>query len=299
MLRMHLEIITIALAITMLEGCGAPLKKADDVKHIFADSQDIFQKVTNLCRILQGRQQTPNLNGIALANQVCRSPSSNPYMYDDLQNVLPFTTFLRNSSTNKDVTVQGATNEIFKVQTRSELWLSRSLLQLAVKVFNSLQNETNSILGQGGSSSSQNNDFNFQIIGKPKFDTKAFEFSIEFNLNSTKAQNGLVDINNTLRATGQLFEKKYIAVKAETIQDMPKEKSLIKSARILILLVPHSGDIFMDISTDFDFHSFGVDQAFSKEIEKTLGTGLKSVPDLVAKLDRGRGIYLQDEKKSK
>ena len=57
---------------------------------------------------------------------------------------------------------------------------------------------------------------------------------------------------------GALFEKKYFAATVETVGTEPSEKSLINDGRILIVVVPHAADIFLDITTDLNFHSFRV-----------------------------------------
>lgn len=259
-------------------GIGAPTQTSDDVAHIFNDVSGLSEKVGNLCNLLKVRGNQPNLNGISVANDVCTSPASSAVNYDALGKSLAFTSFFGEGSGTGD-------NSVLSINTRSEVWLNRSLLQLAQTVVGSLEKETNNVLGQGGQSSSKNEDFQFEVLGKPNFDSQNFTFSLEFVIRSTREQNGQIDINNQFKVTGQMFDNRYFAATAQTLAPADFKQSILKEGKFLILIVPHSGDVFIDISSNLIFHSVGVDKAFESQIKTALEPGLKSIPDLLAKLE--------------
>ena len=260
-----------------LFGTGAPTKNADDVAHIFSDAMDLSEKAGTLCTSLQQRSQEPNLNGVGLANDICTEAGTSPQNYDSLSTSLAFT--------KVESTTSSTDSQIFSITTRSEVWLNRNLLQLASTLIGQLEDETSGILGGGGQGSSKNQDFTFEIIGKPEFDKSNFSFSLDFNLVSTRAQNGQIDLNNSFHVEGQMFEEKYFAVTAVTTGAQPVETSLMSEGKFLILIIPHAGDVFLDISTTLLIHSFGVNATMEESLVKALGPGLKSIPDLIAKLE--------------
>ncbi len=268
-----------------LASCGAPLKTADQVKGIFSNSQQLKEKVSSLCTILGSRPASPNLNGIGLANEVCTNPGSRPLDYNSMQKSVGFSI-----AEGVAATSETTKTAIFRIQTRSEMWLNRNILALAQVMFNQLKSETDGLLGSsGGAGESANKDFQFKVIGKPTFDTEKWQLDLQFSISSSKAQNGQVDINNTFKVSGILFEQKYFAALAETVGSEPVEKSIMESGRFLIVLVPHAGDIYLDITSDIRLHSFGVDSVMKTAIIDALGPGLKSIPDLLSGLSKRNG----------
>lgn len=258
-------------------GVGAPTRSADGVAHIFADASDLSEKLADLCGLLQARSQEPKLTGVGLANDVCTQPGTSPQNYDALTTSLAFT--------KVESLTSSTDSQIFSIMTRSEVWLNRNLLQLASTLVGKLENETTGVLGGGGQGSSKNNDFTFEIIGKPEFDNTDFSFSMNFNLISTRAQNGQIDLNNSFRVEGKMIDEKYFAVTAVTTGPQAVETSLMSEGKFLILIVPHAGDVFVDVSTTLLIHSFGVNSTMEESLVKALGPGLKSIPDLIAKLE--------------
>ncbi len=258
-------------------GTGAPTGNADKVGHIFKDANSLSEKMSELCGLIQLRSQQPNLAGVGLANEICTKPGTSPQNYNSLTTNLAFTSI--------QSSISPTNSEIFSLATRSEVWLNRNLLQLANVLITGLESETNGVIGSGGTGTSRNKDFTFEILGKPQFDKSNFSFSMDFSLVSTRAQNGQIDVNNKFSVSGQLFEDKFFAVTAVTQSLQPVEVSLLNEGKFLILIVPHAGDVFVDVSTTLLFHSFGVNSIMEERLIKALGPGLKSVPDLIAKLE--------------
>lgn len=275
-----MKIIVASIAAILLVSCGAPLKKADQVSSIFSDSMQLNEKLTSLCDILKVRQESPNLNGIGLANDVCTKAGSRPLNYSSLNGALGFTVVDGASSTN-----DATKSSIYTVRTRSEVWLNKGLVSLVSTLVGQLKNQTDSLLGSGGAGSASNEKFSFKIIGKPNFDMEKFELSVDLSIVSTKAQNGQANIDNTFKVRGKLFDQKYFVAVAETTESAPVEKSLIESSKFLITIVPHAGDIYVDITTDVRLHSFGVDQTMKQTMVDTLGPSLLNIVNLLAKLN--------------
>jgi hypothetical protein len=270
----------VVIAAIFLASCGAPLKKADEVSTIFSDSMQLNEKLSALCGELRTRPESPNLVGIGLADDVCGKPGSRALSYPALNGSLGFTVVEGQSSTN-----DATKDSIFTIRTRSEVWLNKGLISLVSSLVGKLKSETDALMSKGGSASAYNEKFAFKVVGKPQFDMEKMELNLDISIVSTKAQNGQVNVDNNIKVRGKLFDQKYFVALAETTESSPVAKSLIESAKFLITVVPHAGDVYVDITTDVRLHSFGVDSTMKQQMVEMLGPGLLNIVDLLAKIE--------------
>lgn len=268
-----------ASLIAALVSCGAPMKSADDVGSIFSDSSSLKSKVSDFCKVLNGRTVDPNLTNIGLADSLCANAGDKYRNYDEIrgEGFLPFS---EEKATGATTSLTDANVETIGFQTRSELFLNRSLLELAQKVFSSLDQKSNDVFKNGGNADAKDNALSLKIINKPQFNKDTYEFSMEFQLISTRQQNGLVDVNNNYVVNGKVFDRK-IAVSIKTTKPGDVKETIVREGKILIVMIPHAGDIYMDIATDIKYHAFGIDKVFQENVKKTLSKGLRNIPEIV------------------
>jgi len=127
------------------------------------------------------------------------------------------------------------------------------------------------------------NEMDVSLLGEPQFDAENMTISLELEIVSAKSQNGQVDIHNTFRVDGILLDKRYAVATIETTKSESVKDSLIEKGKFVVFIVPHAGDIYIDLTTDLHLHSFGVDNAMQQQVLKTIGDALKMIP-----------TYLQD-----
>jgi len=262
-------------------SCGAPLKNADEVEAMFSETRELSDKVTTLCNALNARTEAPTLNNLRNQNEMCSNPATNYANYRDLgvDEGLEFSSVSSSSDVSSGIQDDDA---LFSVQTTSELFLNRSILSLAITLLNSLEKKAKGTVEDNkGQSESKDKKFQIDFIGKPVFNKKEISFSMEFRMASSRAQNGQVDIDNRFIVSGRLLENESIAIDVQTKEPGDVKNTIIRDGKIMIFIVPHAGDVYMEIATDMNYHSFGVDQVMKESILSTLGTGMKSLPELV------------------
>lgn len=276
-------------------SCGAPLKKADDVEGIFSSTAQLGEKMANLCSTLDRRQEAPNLRGVELGLEACTRAGLQAQNLN-LSQPVTFAALRVDGKKFSDQNGNGDT-AFLRYQTRAEIWLGKPLLRLVSNLLPSLKDKSSGILGAGGL---QNNaggqaGLTVRVLGEPQFDAATFKFSVRLYIESLRTQNGVVDIRNNFKIDGMLLDKKYVAVTVETTDNPSSDKSLINSGKIVLLVVPHASDVFIDVSLDMVFHSFGVDNAMKTEIQKQLGETLKTTLSVFDSIGSGQPATLQPQ----
>ncbi len=261
-------------------SCGAPLESADEVSGIFQSTQTLGDKMTELCAKMGNRQQEPNLSGLEFDANECASAG---YQSQDLVGLreIAFASISSKDSNLNATADQGEGS--FNLRTRVELWLNRPLLRLVSIILPSLKDKSDSVLNGGGSAvqNQDNTKFKIKILEKPVFDKESYLLVTQFELESKKSDNGLIDVRNRFTLRGELVDKKFLFATVTTNEDQPVESSLLKKAKIAVFVIPHAKDIYIDIVSNVEFHSFGVDEVMKREIIKIFGKAMKSIPELL------------------
>jgi hypothetical protein len=273
----HAAIIT-ALAAFIATSCGAPVESAEDVAPLFADSQTLGDKMTELCNTVGQRPQEPNLSGLDFGAAECANAG---YQSQDLVGLREIA-FSSISSAPLKASTDGG-RDSFRLQTRVELWMNRPLLKIVRIILPRLKERSDSLASSGSQATSAQDQtkFKVKVIDKPVFDKEKLSLSMQFELESKKADNGFIDVLNRFTVKGELVDKKYIFATVTTSQDASVDASLLKRAKVAVFVIPHAKDIYIDIVSDVEFHSFGVDEVMKREIIKIFGKAMKSIPDLL------------------
>ncbi len=269
-----------ATVLVFVFSCGAPLESADEVSGIFQSTQTLGDKMTELCANVGNRPQEPNLSGLDFESNECASAG---YQSQDLTGLREIA-FASISSTDSNLNATADEGEgSFNLRTRVELWLNRPLLRLVSIILPSLKDKSDSVLNGGGSAvqNQDNTKFKVKILEKPVFDKENYSLVTQFELESKKSDNGMIDVRNRFTLRGELIDKKFLFATITTNEDQPVESSLLKKAKIAVFVIPHAKDIYIDIVSNVEFHSFGVDEVMKREITKIFGKAMKSIPELL------------------
>lgn len=248
-----------ALGATLLQACGAPAKSAGEVASLFSgDAVSLEEKVQGVCELLKERTEEPSLADTSLTLNGCDQVGLAAFNLNDIESFQ----FLGLDDGRDD-----KANKLIHFDLRAQLWLNKTLFDLAGLLGEKLKNSKESgsdglggglkkgplklpdSIGKKGGPI----ELSVNIDDDPKIDKEAFNFALQV---SVKAK-GLVDIDNTIKLTAQLFENK-IAAHVKTVQDMPFEKSLLKNMEVLLIATPHAGDFYVDAFISCNIHSLGV-----------------------------------------
>lgn len=277
---------TYGLLLGVLFACGAPVKKADEVSDIFDSSASLATKVGNLCTNLSRRQTEPRLTSGSLVGEACGRQvgafAQNLNMNADLRFAAVRSDGKRFSTNTGGVTT--ADNPTLKLETRTEVWLNRSLLSIVRTLLPMLRDKSNNLFAQKqpGQGTGDQAKFTIKMIGSPQFDKTNFALHLEFDLVSTKADNGKVYVHNNFVVDAMLIDNKYGAATIRTkTPAATSADSIIKEGEFLVFIVPHAKDIYLNILTSLTLFSFGVDTAMEDQVLKTISDGLKAIPTFI------------------
>lgn len=268
----------LALALTPLVGwsCGAPWKTANDVSSIFKTDQSLGGKVVNLCAFLQSRAAEPNLQGVQLDSTACRNAGNNAQQMSRLINgtdkQLQFIGFDFNSLADK--TSANGKDQDLLIQTRTQLWLNKSLVGVLSLVTASMKDFSSKPMAPGTAidifgpaAGAEPNPINGvkkmniktkgTILDAPTFNQQTNEFHLAINMAAT----GDVTLNNDIAIDGGVYDGA-VLVSVRTTKDMPYEQSLLGSLKAVAVVLPYGGDIYIDLNISMKLHSIGVDSIY-------------------------------------
>ena len=277
------SLLSLAALAGIASACGAPVKSSTEVASIFSgDAVSLESKLTSLCSTLRERSAEPTLKGSLLSPDGCDGAGAAAL---NLQGLDRFQ-FLGLDDGKK------STDKVIHFSLRAELWLNRSLIDLAgvvgtkLKAKNGQENKGALKLPDGLGKAGGPLQFSVNIIDEPKIDTETFHFSMKLNFKAT----GIVSVDNTMIVGAQMIDGK-VAAHAKTTDDMPIEKSLLKNAEALVTVIPHANDIYVDALIDANIYSpLGVaDDLLKSQAEDMISGMLKPAIDSLLNLNPDGG----------
>jgi hypothetical protein len=263
---------SVCLAV-LCQGCGAPTKSAGEVASLFARSSKSLQdKVSELCKALQIRDEIPTLKNLSLETDNCKSAGLWALDYKKID------TFV--FSGVDDVSPK-KNDKIIHLGTRSQVWLNRSLLEFAASV-SSLMKKKSSEASAGAIALPDSGDGKLSglatttmtQLGQPMFNLDTLKFNTKINFKLS----GIVTADHDLTIDGQLIDDAF-AVTVKTTEDKTLKQSVMKDFRVLVLVIPHAGDVYLDMFVDLNAHNVGLETVFREQLKAALGSGLKGVID--------------------
>lgn len=258
------------MALTVI-GCGAPVKSAGEVSSLFDSTATTLQdKVGIICRELQNRTEAPTTNNLGVEVNGCGDAGLAALNYREI-------TAFQFLGLEGEVPPKDKTKVIQKA-VRGQIWLNKDLLGFATALATKFKNAKNQAgaLAADDSGKKMENIIKFNIDQKEpfKFDAAKMELGAKIGIKAT----GIVELDNELVVSGKLINDAF-AVTIKTTGDQVVEKSLIKSISGLVLVVPHAGDVYIDMFLDLQIHNLGLASIFREQIQGLMSDGLKKIAD--------------------
>ncbi|MBM4251415.1 MAG: hypothetical protein FJ146_05555 [Deltaproteobacteria bacterium] len=280
------------LGIAPLSGCGAPSKSAASVSALFSQPATLQGTLTPLCKYLRERTEAPSVKDLTMQIGDC------PLAGEGAQNYAGLTTF---RFVNADGTALGdgtpvsSQAEASKVRSsnpedpkviyrayRAQVWLNRSILDLAGVLSSFMKNNKNAAAGEvklpeSELSKLKNLATTKVTLAKPPvldMDNLTLDASIEIEMS------GIVKAYQQIDISGQLFENTF-AVVARSNNGVPYAKSILHSIETVVLFTPFAGDTYVDVFMAINMYDFGVSSIIDSQMGAILGTVMKGTLDSV------------------
>jgi hypothetical protein len=265
----------LALAsVVMLTACGAPLKESGDVPEIFeGDDRSLPAKLASLCALLGERVAAPRLADLTLKTDGCPDAGATALNLTEISR-FAFTGLGDGEDGQADE------DEVVHREVRTQVWLNRSLIGLASAVSAKMltsQGAGAGALAFGGGGTGGLSGLvtpKIELLEPPAMDLETLTFSTKIHLTLT----GIIATDNVILVDGALIDNK-LAVTIRTESDQPSRTMLINSFQTLLLIVPHAGDVYLDVFIDVKVNNPGLGKLLSSQLETFLGSGLKAVVD--------------------
>lgn len=270
-MRARLLTILTLLPLALAAGCGAPVKSAGEVSSLFNSTSVTLQdKVGTICRELQARTEAPTTNNLGINVNGCGDAGLAALNYKEI-------TAFKFLGLEGEVPPKDKAKVIEKA-VRGQLWLNKDLLGFATALASKFKNAKNQAgaIQADDSGKQLENIIKINVDQKEpfKFDAAKMELGARIGITAT----GIVELNNELVIAGKLINDAFaITIKAASEQVV--EKSLIKNISGLVLVVPHAGDVYIDMFLDVQVHNLGLASIFREQLQGIMSDGLKKIAD--------------------
>jgi hypothetical protein len=260
--------LSIATLSVLTLACGAPVKSAGDVASLFsAGGEPLHQKVEGLCATLANRDAAPDLKTSGINRSDCDDPGKYAINFQSADKF--HFQGLDDKEFDDDVTT---------VSVRSQAWLGKSLLGLATAVAGKMKENQGTgaggfdIGGSGGPSDGLI-DLETEFIREPKFDIDTFSFGMEIGIKG----DGIVSLDNKIAADGTLLDGNF-AVSIYTTEDGAEDKTLLRSIKGAVFIVPHASDVYVDLFLNVEVYKIGlVDGVIKGQLKSIMGGAFKDI----------------------
>jgi hypothetical protein len=269
------------IIVLLLTACGAPTRSASEVASIFEESAPTLQqKVNLLCETISRRTQPPTLEGMELNLNGCRDAGLSALDYSTIDSFY----FIGLDEASQKTPA----NEDLRMDLRSQVWLNRGMLNFALSVMKQMnKGSTDSTEelwdGKNGMKGSMKGLVKPRIteIEPPRLNTEDFSFNTKINF----FIEGLVNANNDLMIAGALIDKRFLGLTIKSISAPKSEDSFVKSVNALMIIVPHAGDVYVDLFASISVYNAGFETLIKNELPNALGSGLKATLDKLMALE--------------
>jgi hypothetical protein len=257
-------------SLSVVVACGAPVHSATDVSDIFSTASNLSldDKMYNLCDQLDYRKEAPNLEVSGIFFKDCEDPGKYAV---DFQTADAF--YFRGLDELSD-----SDEEVVSVRIRSEAWLGKTLIGLAAALGSKFKEKKDMGAGEFDVDGEKGPaadiiDLKTEMVVAPEFDTEDFSFNLEVDIKGE----GIVTLDNTIMAAGQLIDDT-IAVSIYTKEDRTFEESILKSFKGAVFILPHASDVYVDVYLNIEVHKIGfVDGIIKAQLEQLMGGAMKDI----------------------
>ncbi|SMF08516.1 hypothetical protein [Pseudobacteriovorax antillogorgiicola] len=259
----------LGIIIGLQMSCGAPTRTASSVGEMLAEPRTLNEKVKSLCLALEAR-------GDDLSQSISDSRCDDSGLYaTDYQSGQ--TVRFKGS----DPIVQ---EETMQLASRGQVWLGTSLIGFFGRILKDLNNNSvESVSGiQAGDSldfgetQSLNNlvevNISFLSIPEVDFDDLLIDFELAIDIK------GIIDVDMDIKITVGIFDRRIVAIVNTT---RSSEESAFKDLDLSFFLVPHAGDIYVDVYAGIEMINIGLTAVLQEQLDQILSLGLEFVFDQV------------------
>jgi hypothetical protein len=244
----------------LLASCGAQHKRADEVEHVFnKPAKSLALKMMNACQTIANDQNGPNLIGLDFAQVACTNPDRNAI---ELRNMSQFA-FEATSSDGQKFSTENigsnSENKVSHLKTMAAIWLNHSLTSAAGKALGALKD--GSFAEPTGEKA-----MDFEVINQSSLSDENLSILVNARFNSPASANDLKNIEHDVVLKGKVVNGDSFVVSIETAAPQTREKSLFQDFKVVAVVIPHAGDIFVKFMLYTRIHSFSVDKIVNESI---------------------------------
>ena len=292
---------TLKLLIAILPvGCGAPTKPASSVASLFLAADSLQNILSNACDKLMARIEAPTAKGLKLNLQGCQRAGLAALNYAEADSFafvnIDGSEVDTNSSANLNLkrdfllapesggkaSSSESTTEppVANRKTRAQIWLNKSLLDLAGTLTSFMKDKQNFEHGVVKLPDSTSKNFanlaktNINIVKKPELDIADLSFSAQIEIDVS----GIVKASQILQIDGKLLDNS-IAIVIRTLDPVAYSDSIIRSLEFVVFVTPYANDVYIDLYSSVDFYNIGLKSVLDKQLNAFLSTGLKNILD--------------------
>lgn len=234
-------------------SCGAELQSSSDVEAMFDNVLTLQNKMDIVCSEISSNNNFDK-SLFAYGEEFCSKVPSN-YVIN------------LNSIASKEVQY-GQNNGgkvkdgYFKYGLRVDLYANSGLIEAAQKAVPTLKD-----LQQSDTSS----EFSISMIKKLELDETNISAYAEMEISSPHDKNGNGNIKNKWKLYGKKIDNYFlVTVNTTDSSTINRDTSLIHDAHILVAIIPHAGDIYLNLIGQFNLFDVGVSPAMSAELTKMI-----------------------------
>ena len=284
----------------LLAGCGAPAKPASSVASLFLATDSLQDILSHACDALMARTEAPTARGLQLNLQGCQRAGkaalnyaeADAFAFVNIDGIAIDRSFGANLNLGQDflpadehgdsATSAGPTTDppVSNRKNRAQIWLNKSLLDLAGTLTNFMKDKQN--VGRGVvklPDSARRNLANLakttiNIVKKPEFNISDVSFSAQVEI----AVSGVVKATQVLQIDGKLLDDS-VAIVIRTLNPESYSESIIRNIEFVVFIAPYANDVYIDLYSSIDFYNIGLQSVLDSQLNSFLSTGLKSMLD--------------------
>jgi hypothetical protein len=292
---------TLKLLIAMLPvGCGAPTKPASSVASLFLSTDSLQDILSHACDNLTARIEAPTTKGLKLNLQGCQRAGqaalnyaeADAFAFVNIDGSIVGTSSSANLNLGRDLLLAPETEgsassaapttepPVSSRKTRAQIWLNKSLLDVAETLTNFMKDKQNFGRGVVELPDSASKNFaslaktSINIVKKPELDMSELYFSTQIEINIS----GIVKASQVLQVDGKLLDNS-VAIVIRTLKPAAYSESIIRNIEFVLFVTPYANDVYIDLYSNVDFYNIGLQSVLDKQLNSFLSTGLKSVLD--------------------
>ena len=243
----ELYLIINLILLFFLSSCGADVKSSADVEQMFNNVKTIQNKMDVICSAISSDSNFDLSKHKIYGDAFCSEAPSDKVI--DL-----------NSVQSKEYTYgasdSGKEGDDYRFSIRIEVYANTGILEGAQKAIPTLKD-----LKDVNNADSQ---FSIATVEKLNLDETTMTASAKIELTSPLEKNGSGLIQNKWKIYGKKVDNYFVAT-VDTYEKTSKE-SLLNNAHFLAAIIPHAGDIYINLIGVFFLTSRGVDGAMEKAL---------------------------------